>query len=116
MSNVKTIGTAWHAAHLGSHPPFNTPILAVVESSLDNGRGFKPHQTVVHLRVLQADADGDEDVGAEMAEEISDGTVAWRDQQFLLQQDEGEDLHYYSDSITWWCVPPTLPLDDGNDT
>lgn len=116
MSDVQKIETDWHAAHLGSHPAFNTPILAVIESRRDSGRGFKPHQTLVHLRVMQQDADADEDIGEEMAAEINAGALAWRDAQFLLHDDEGEDLYYYSDSITWWCEPPKLPLDDGNGT
>ena len=42
-------------------PPLNTDILAVVESSIDRGHGFKVHHEFRVLRILPEDCDGDED-------------------------------------------------------
>ena len=88
-------------------PPLNKDILAVVESSIDRGRGFKRHCEFRVLRIICQDVDGDEDEGAAIYGEMERGETIWENGQLMLQAGI-EDLDFYSDSIVWWAEMPTI--------
>lgn len=90
-------------------PPLNTDIVAIVESSIDLGRGFKRHHEFRVLKVLPEDADGDEDEGSVIYRELQDKTVAWEDAQLRLEAGIEEIDDFYSDSIVWWAEIPAIP-------
>lgn len=88
-------------------PPLNTDILAVTESSIDRGHGFKRHYEFRVLRILPEDADGDEDEGAAIYAEMETGETQWEDGQLRLEAGI-EELDFYSDSIVWWAEVPKI--------
>jgi hypothetical protein len=92
-------------------PPLNTDILAVVESSIDRGHGFKRHQEFRVLRILPEDVDGDEDEGAAIYAKMEAGETQWEEGQLRLEAGI-EELDFYSDSIAWWAEMPTIPTPD----
>jgi hypothetical protein len=96
-------------------PPLNRDILAVVESSIDRGRGFKRHHDLRVLRILAQDADGDEDEGAAIYGELQRGECGWDNVQLMLQAGIDEIDDFYSDSIVWWAEMPAIPMPPGQD-
>ena len=88
-------------------PPLNTDILAVVESSIDRGRGFKRHHDFRVLRIICQDVDGDEDEGAAIYGEMERGETTWTSGQLMLESGI-EELDFYSDSIVWWAPVPKV--------
>lgn len=88
-------------------PPLNKDILAVVESSIDRGRGFKVHHDFRVLRILPEDCDGDEDEGAAIYSEMERGETTWEDGQLRLEAGI-EELDFFSDSIVWWADMPKI--------
>ena len=98
----------WHRPEQET-PPFNERILASLGSWRDRGRGFKAHSLIVCLFIMMRDADGDEDEGATMNDELESGESKWDDLQFQLLDDDDDPLDFYSDSIMWWAYPPKLP-------
>jgi hypothetical protein len=88
-------------------PPLNTEILAVVESCIDRGRGFKAHYEFRVLRILPQDTDGDEDEGAAIYGEMERGETPWENGQLMLEAGI-EELDFYSDSIVWWAAVPKI--------
>lgn len=93
------------AEHL---PPLNTDILAVIESSIDRGYGFKREYDFRVLRILPQDADGDEDEGAAIYGEMERGETSWEGGQLMLQSGIEEIDDFYSDSIVWWAEMPKI--------
>jgi hypothetical protein len=89
-------------------PPLNTDILAVLESSIDRGHGFKVHHEFRVLRILPEDCDGDEDDGAAIYAEFQDGTTLWENGQLRLLAGIEEIDDFYSDSIVWWAEMPKI--------
>jgi len=92
-----------------STPPFNEPVLVVLGSWLNRGAGFQRHTTVSTVRIMQQDTTGDEDEGEKMRAELESGETAWSDLQFLMLDDDDDELSAYSDSIQWWSAFPDLP-------
>lgn len=90
-------------------PPLNKDILAVVESSIDQGRGFKRHHDLRVLRILPQDTDGDEDEGSAIYGEMERGETVWENGQLMLQAGIEEIEDFYSDSIIWWAEMPKIP-------
>lgn len=90
-------------------PPLNRDILAVVESSIDRGRGFKTHHDLRVLRIVAQDVDGDEDEGAAIYAEMESGETPWENGQLRLEAGIEEIEDFYSDSIVWWAEMPTIP-------
>ena len=90
-------------------PPLNTNILAVVESSVDRGRGFKREHDLRVLRILAQDVDGDEDEGAAIYGEMERGETKWEDGQLRLEAGILEIDDFWSDSIVWWAEMPKIP-------
>lgn len=90
-------------------PPLNRDILAVVESSIDRGRGFKTHHDLRVLRIVAQDVDGDEDEGAAIYGEMERGEIAWDAGQLRLEAGIEEIEDFYSDSIVWWSEMPIIP-------
>ena len=83
------------------HPPINEPILVIVGSSVDRGRGFQPHYAVETIKVLAEDPDGDDDAYAFDAK--------WDDMQLkCVTTDLDDERDYYSDSIKWWSHVPAI--------
>jgi hypothetical protein len=92
------------------NPPLNKPILVIVSSSVDRGRGFKPHYSIMTIKIVNEDPDGDRLVANEMRDELDKGESKWSDLQFrCVTTDVDDDLDFYSDSIKWWCEPPAIP-------
>jgi hypothetical protein len=89
-------------------PPLNRDILAVVESSIDRGRGFKRCHDFRVLRIVPQDVDGDEDEGAAIYAEMESGETTWEDGQLRLEAGIEEIEDFYSDSIVWWAEMPTI--------
>ena len=94
-----------------NHPPFNEDVLVVLGSWNDRGRGFKPEYTVRTVKIMQEDADGDEDAGDEMAADLNSGIQKWSDLQFRMVDSDDEELDCHSDSIMWWTGMPMFPDD-----
>jgi len=89
-------------------PPINTPILAVVESSVDRGRGFKREYDFRVLRIICQDVDGDEDEGAAIWGELERKELKWEDAQLRLEAGIVEIDDFHSDSIVWWAPVPKV--------
>lgn len=89
-------------------PPLNTDILAVLESSIDRGRGFKAHYDLRVLKILPQDCDGDEDEGAAIYGEMQRGETTWEGGQLMLEAGIEEIDNCYSDSIVWWAPVPAI--------
>lgn len=89
-------------------PPLNTPILAVVESCVDRGRGFKAEYDFRVLRIVCQDVDGDEVEGAAIWGELERGETLWEDAQLRLEAGIEEIDDFYSDCIVWWAVVPKV--------
>ena len=89
-------------------PPINTPILAVVESSVDRGRGFKREYDFRVLRIICQDVDGDEDEGAAIWGELEREELTWPEAQLRLEAGIVEIDDFYSDSIIWWALVPKV--------
>jgi hypothetical protein len=90
-------------------PPLNTPILAVIETCVDRGRGFRREYDWRVLRIICEDVDGDEDEGAIIWEELERGEISWEDAQLRLESGIEEIDDCYSDSIAWWAELPSIP-------
>ena len=95
-------------------PPLNTDIIAIVEGSIDRGRGFKRYHEFRMLRILPEDADGDEDEGSAIYRELQDGVTRWEDAQLRLEAGIEEIDDFYSDSIVWWAEMPAIPEREGD--
>lgn len=89
-------------------PPLNKPILAVTESSVDRGRGFRREYDFRVLTILPQDVDGDEDEGAFIYAEMEHGDLKWEDGQLRLEAGIDEIDDFYSDSIVWWAEMPSI--------
>ena len=95
-------------------PPLNTDIIAIVEGSIDRGRGFKRYYEFRVLRILPEDADGDEDEGSAIYQELQDGINKWENAQLRLEAGIEEIDNFYSDSIVWWAEMPAIPEREGD--
>ena len=89
-------------------PPLNTDILAVIESSIDRGHGFKRCYDFRTVRILPQDCDGDRKEGHAIYAEMKNGTTKWQDGQLMLEAGIEEIGDCYSDSIVWWCDVPII--------
>ena len=95
-------------------PPINTPILAVIESCVDRGRGFKAEYDFRVVKILPQDCDGDEDEGSAIYAEMERGETAWEAGQLMLEAGI-EELDFYSDSIIWWAPVPKVKAPDADE-
>ncbi len=89
-------------------PPLNRDILAVVESCIDRGRGFKAHYDLRVLRILCEDIDGDEDEGSAIHGELESGDLNWQDAQLRLMAGIDDIDDFWSNSIIWWADMPQI--------